>query len=99
MSRHPLAISTSQPVYQPTPVLYNPQRSALSHPQPPYPQARTGSGAGHGQKGVGVHREAKYNCYSCLDEPYERVTRSGCGAFTCPTNECIASESKYSWFN
>jgi hypothetical protein len=29
---------------------------------------------------------SKYNLYSCLDEPFERVKNYGCKAFTCPAN-------------
>lgn len=43
------------------------------------------------------HREYKYNMYSLIDEPWNRLCEVGsCGSF--PANECVASRTpKFDW--
>lgn len=42
---------------------------------------------------------SKYNLYSCLDEPFERVKRYGCKGMKCAPNQWIASSDPKDWEN
>ena len=36
----------------------------------------------------------KYNLFSVIDEPANKIKESGCGACTCPGNEFIAARNE-----